>query len=779
MIRPLPLACALALAAAIGTAWPVSSAHSTGVMTQKQAALRGLVATRKAVEPPVGSLIVKLRTGKAQATAMSADRARALAKAAGVGMKPLRTTAGGAQVLQLDAPMSVAEARAVAARLAQDPTVEYAEPNVRFRALAMPNEPRFTQWQWSLFAPTSSYTGALGASSLTATASGGANLPAAWDLTTGSSDVIVAVIDTGITNHTDLNGATGAGAYVPSGRFLPGYDFVSAVNGAPLLPNNFTANDGDGRDPDPSDPGDWITAAEKSLYTLSCTSQNETAPYDPSDSSWHGSHMAGVLAATANNSVGIAGVAWNVKIVPIRALGKCGGDLDDIADAIRWAAGLTVTGIPANANPAQVISLSLGGGDTCGPTMKAAVDAAMQAGSLVVAATGNDSGVGLIAPANCNGVLAVTAHTINGENAEYANISEKNPLKTEMLSAPGGGPPTSLGANGPTDNSNWDGYYIFSSVLFGPTTPGSVTPSGNSGPAYAGFVGTSPATPHVAGVAALLKTMVPDATPQQIRSFLLDNVRAYPTGSVCAAGGTFAGQCGTGLLDAQLALMAAGPLASPVSVAGADQIVAPASTVSLSSAGSKAYGGKTLVTYEWTQIGGTPTVALAAANTATTTFTAPATGLLTFRLRVTDSDGKTGDDSVVVRVNSPPVVATVAAQTVASGGVLTFNVTGSDADGNALSFVAASGSTVPLTALAPGGTFSWNTAGVPAGTYQLVYFADDGMAQSASQTVAITVTPGSAANPPASGGGGGGAVPLSLLLLGALFALSGLRQRQR
>ena len=779
MIRPLPLACALALAAAIGTAWPVSNAYSTGVMTQKQGALRGLVATRKASEPPVGSLIVKLRTGKAQATAMSADRAQALAKAAGIGMKPLRTTAGGAQVLQLDAPMSVAEARAVAARLAQDPTVEYAEPNVRFRALAMPNEPRFTQWQWNLFAPTSSYTGALGASSLTATASGGANLPSAWDLTTGSSDVIVAVIDTGITNHTDLNGATGPGAYVPSGRFLPGYDFVSSANGA-TLPANFVANDGNGRDPDPSDPGDWITVAEKTQYSSECAI-GESAPYTASDSSWHGSHMAGVLAATANNSVGIAGVGWNVKIVPIRALGKCGGDLDDIADAIRWAAGLTVNGIPANANPAKVISLSLGGGDTCGPTMQAAVDAAMQAGSLVVAATGNDGSVGLIAPANCDGVLAVTAHTISGENADYANIADTLTPKAHMLSAPGGGPPTSS-ANDPggrTDNSNWDGYYIFSSVLFGPTTPGSVTASGNAGPAYAGFVGTSPATPHVAGVAALLKTMVPDATPQQIRSFLLDNVRAYPTGSVCATGGFFAGQCGTGLLDAQLALTAAGPLASPVSVAGADQIVAPATTVTLSSAGSKAYGGKSLVTYEWTQTDGTPTVTLAAANTATTTFTAPTTGLLTFRLRVTDSGGKTGNDSVVVRVNSPPVVATVPAQTVASGSVLTFNVTGSDADGNALSFVAASGSTVPLTALAPGGAFSWNTAGVPAGSYQLVYFADDGMAQSASQTVAITVTPGSAANPPASGGGGGGAVPLSLLLLGALFALSGLRQRQR
>ncbi len=111
----------------------------------------------------------------------------------------------------------------------------------------MPNEPRFTQWQWNLFAPTSSYTGSTGASTVTATAAGGANLPPAWDLTTGSNDVIVAVIDTGIANHTDLNGVAGGATYTPAGRFLPGYDFISSDNGT-TLPANFVANDGNGRD---------------------------------------------------------------------------------------------------------------------------------------------------------------------------------------------------------------------------------------------------------------------------------------------------------------------------------------------------------------------------------------------------------------------------------------------------------------------------------------------------------------------------------------------------
>jgi serine protease len=130
-------------------------------MTQKQAALQGLTVTRKTPDATVDKLIVKLRTGKssAQATVMTTARAQTLAKSAGTGMKSLRSMAGGAHLMQLDQPMATSEARVVAARLAQDPDVEYAEPNVRFRKMAAPNEPRFTQWQWNLFAPTSPIPG--------------------------------------------------------------------------------------------------------------------------------------------------------------------------------------------------------------------------------------------------------------------------------------------------------------------------------------------------------------------------------------------------------------------------------------------------------------------------------------------------------------------------------------------------------------------------------------------------------------------------------------------
>ena len=445
-MRPLHVAFATSIAAVIVTSWPAYSAPAAAVMTPKQAALKGLTVTRNAREQRVDKLIVGLKDTAvaARAETLSADRVQSLGRSAGITLKALRPLEGRARLMQLDRSMTVSEARAVAARLAQDPTVEFAEPNVRFHVLAVPNEVRYAQWQWNLFAPTSSYTGAAGASSVTATAVGGGNLPPAWDVSSGK-DVVVAIVDTGIVNHTDLNGTAAGAPYVASGRFLPGYDFVSSNNGS-MAPANFVANDGDGRDADPSDPGDWITVQEKTLYPDDCTDATETPPYSPSDSTWHGSHIAGILAATANNSVGIAGIGWNVKIVPVRALGKCGGDLNDIADAIRWAAGLPVSGVPANSNKASVISLSLGGDDTCSTYMQNAVDAATASGATIVAAAGNGGSIGLIAPAICNGVIAVTAHTINGENADYANVASTVSPKAEMLSAAGGGTPTTLGS---------------------------------------------------------------------------------------------------------------------------------------------------------------------------------------------------------------------------------------------------------------------------------------------------------------------------------------------
>ena len=157
-------------------------------------------------------------------------------------MKSVRAMAGSASLLALDTPLPLSEATAVAARLSLDPSVEYAEPDIMLKKTATPNEARFNEWQWNLFAPTSTYTGALtGGGTKAAPASGGANLPSAWDVTTGHSSVVLAVIDTGMVNHQDLNGAGIAPfseTYVPNGRFLAGYDFISENVGAGTLPAN-------------------------------------------------------------------------------------------------------------------------------------------------------------------------------------------------------------------------------------------------------------------------------------------------------------------------------------------------------------------------------------------------------------------------------------------------------------------------------------------------------------------------------------------------------------
>jgi serine protease len=756
--------------AALSVALPDSTAHSAAPMTAKQAQLKGLTVSAKSrPEPMVGRMIVKLRGDSLGASAQSnrAVRMKELESTAGAEMAHERDLAGGAALLSLKAPVSLSEAKAVAARLVRDPAVEYAEPDIMMKRTVTPTEPRFIEWQWNLFAPTATYTGTSSTGNKSSTAVGGANMQTAWDLNTGSSDVVVAVIDTGIVNHTDLNGVANAEIYVPAGRFLAGYDFISSDVGVGTLPANFVANDGNGRDADPSDPGDWITAQHKLDYAALCDDGNA----GDSNSSWHGSHMAGTLAATTNNALGIAGVAWNVRVLPVRALGRCGGSLSDIGEAIRWAAGLAVPNVPANPTPAQVISLSLGGGDTCSTDMQNAVNAAIANGSVIVAATGNEGRIGTISPANCSGAIGVTAHTINGENADYANIGTGT-----AISAPGGGTPTLLGAGGPTDDSSWQGYFVWSALLFGNTTPTSSDSSNppRVGPAYGGFTGTSSATPHVAGVAALVKSFVKAATPGQISSLLTTNVRPYPTGSACAAGGAFAGMCGSGLLDATLVMNAAAINANPMASAGADQVVAPTTVVALSGTTSRAFGGKSITTYQWTQTAGAPTVTLNTPNAATTTFTAPATGNLTFRLTVTDNTGLIGQDMVSVRINSAPVLGAVSNQTATSGQILSFAVTATDADNDTLTFAATNASTAPMNALGPTGQFTWNTTGVAAGTYQLVYFATDGIAQSSTQTVTITIDAappgGGGVPPPTGGGGGGGALPFAqLLLLAALL----------
>jgi len=360
------------------------------------------------------------------------------------------------------------------------PDVQYAQPNYIFQITATPNDTGYPK-QWHYFDNGS------GANQ----APGGINLPTAWETNKGKASVVVAVIDTGILpNHEDISG---------SPNLVNGYDMISDPN---------IGNDGDGRDASATDPGDAIAA-------------NECYPGSPAQpNSWHGTHVAGTIGVgKTNNGLGVAGINWNVKVQPVRVLGKCGGTMVDINDAIRWAAGLPVPGVPNNPTPAKVINMSLGGASPClaSPATQAAINDAVAKGVTVVVAAGNESSdaAGFI-PASCNGVITVAASDRRGYLAtRYSNFG----ARVDIM-APGGDV-----RQDSDDDGNPDG--VLSMVDGG----------------YAYYNGTSMAAPHTAGVAALLLAEDSARTPDQIRSLL--KARAMTrTAAQCPK------PCGAGLLNA-------------------------------------------------------------------------------------------------------------------------------------------------------------------------------------------------------------------------------------
>ena len=422
-------------------------------------------------------IIVKYRNSPDAAQAADGptrtDSTELSAQRFGVQMNRLRTTALGSQVLKVDRRLSLAEATKLAVDIAaSDPNVEYAEPDRMMRKVFTPNDTRYNE-QWHYFE-----------------AAGGINAPAAWDKSTGSG-VVVGVVDTGYRPHADL-----------AANILPGYDFIS---------DTFVANDGNGRDSSALDPGDWINPGE-------------CGPGDPAAfeaSSWHGTHVSGTIAALTNNSNGVAGIAFNAKVVPARVLGKCGGFTSDIADAIIWVTGGTVSGVPANANPAKVVSISLGGSGACDTTTQSAINSARSRGASVIVAAGNsNANASNFSPANCAGVVTVAAVGRNGGKASYSNFGA-----TVEIAAPGG----SGGVNS-----------VLSTLNAGTTTPGADS--------YALYNGTSMATPHVSGVVALMLSVKPTLTPDQVTSILQSTARAFP--ATCS-------QCGSGIVNASAAVDAA------------------------------------------------------------------------------------------------------------------------------------------------------------------------------------------------------------------------------
>ena len=425
----------------------------------------------------------------AQDATQQAQRTSALSAAAGTNLQFARNLAPRQQMYWLSSVVPASDAQAAADRLITQAGalgIESIELDYRLFPTVTPNDPRYDeQWHYQAATPTNY----------------GMNLPQTWDIITGSTSLVVAVVDTGIRfNHPDL-----------ANRTVPGYDFISDVD---------VANDGDSRDADASDPGDWVTSDENASGTFrGC---------GVSDSSWHGTHVAGTIGAASNNNVGVAGVNWRSKILPVRVLGKCGGSLSDIVDGIRWAAGIAVDGVPANPNPARVINMSLGGPSACSPTYQAAINDVTARGVVIVVAAGNENtNASSSQPGNCNNVITIGSTRKNGLRASYSNYGPE-----VDISAPGG----------QTNPNEEDG--VLSTLDSGTTVP--------VGPTYAFYQGTSMATPHVAGVVSLMLSVQPNLKPAQVLEILKASVTAFPEASDCDTRG-----CGTGILDAFKAVKAA------------------------------------------------------------------------------------------------------------------------------------------------------------------------------------------------------------------------------
>jgi serine protease len=425
-----------------------------------------------------------------------------LSAASGFPITYVREMSGASHVFRLPSFLESDVLVEVINNISALPEVAYAEPDIIMKHTLTPNDPLYSD-QWHYFTPT---TGTYGIS-----------MPQAWDLSLGSSNVVVAVVDTGITNHVEF-----------FGRTVPGYDFISDVQ---------VANDGDGRDSNPSDPGDWITSAESADgYFVGCPVGN---------SSWHGSHVAGTIAAASNNGIGVAGINWNAKILPVRVLGKCGGYTSDIVDGLYWAAGLPVPGVPGNVNLAKVINISLGSANDCSTTMQIAINSITAAGATVVTAAGNDDqNASTFQPANCYGVITVAATSKYGDRASYSNYGT-----TIEISAPGG------------DVNSGGG--VLSTINTGTQGP--------IGDTYAYYQGTSMAAPHVSGVISLLYGINSSLTPAEILAILQNTATAFPAGSTCNTS-----ICGSGIVNAYSAMDFASPTtpSAPTEVEASDGMYA-------------------------------------------------------------------------------------------------------------------------------------------------------------------------------------------------------------
>jgi serine protease len=448
------LLCA-AVTGAIGIAHAATVSNAVRKSTTRSASSAPFTVDPLRTQGSVSRFIVKSRgTVSAETVMVTAAQLAGVrqSSASALSVTRVRILGGGATLVRTSRALSASERDALLAQLRSDPGIAWAQPDtMKFRMDTVPNDTWFSTLQWDFTHPVS-----------------GVGAPHAWDTTSGTG-VVVAVIDTGFVDHGDL-----------AANLVPGYDFISwhgeVVDGV-TYPD--VAGDGDGRDPDAHDPGDFLTGSEQF-----CGGAVE-------DSSWHGTHVAGTVAAVTNNARGVAGLAYGAKVQPVRVLGHCGGLTSDIIDGITWASGGDVPGIPRNPTPAEVINLSLGSGQSCkdDPAMQAAIDGAIARGTSVVVAAGNsNSNAAQFSPASCSGVITVGATGVDGARAWYSNYGPN-----VTLSAPGGNA---------TSGSSPDDAWIWSLGNSSTTTP-APSPAGDVVLAH---IGTSMASPHVAAAVALVQS---------------------------------------------------------------------------------------------------------------------------------------------------------------------------------------------------------------------------------------------------------------------------------
>lgn len=559
-------------------------------------------------------------------------RAERLARRAQAPLESGRALSERSHVIRARGLSSVELAR----RIAADPEVAYAVPDGRKRALMVPNDPLYAAGpgidlsrlaggpvagQWYLRPPTADLRSAINATD-------------AWNFSSGQG-VVVAVLDSGVLrDHPDLQA-----------NLLAGYDFISDVP---------TANDGDGRDGDATDTGDWITQAE-----------NASGPFKDcgeEDSSWHGTKVSGIIAAATHNGLGMAGIAHGARLLPVRVLGKCGGYDSDIQAAMRWSAGLPVPGVPANTNPARVVNLSLGSSGSCTTAYRETVAELTAAGAIVIAAAGNSTGRTVGTPANCAGVIAVAGLRHAGTKVGFSDLGPQI-----TIAAPGG--------NCVNTTSNSPCLYPIVTT----TNSGTRQPLAGSSTYTDSFdiaVGTSFAAPIVSGTVALMLAAQPGLLPSEVTSLLRATARAFPASGadngptdptpvpVCQPPGPVdqlqcyctTELCGAGMLDAAAAARAA---AQGVFVRIGVTPATPqaGAAITLTGEGTLLGAGRSIAQWSWTLLnpGGIVSGFTSATNAATATMQPTGVGTITVRLTVTDDLGRTASADSSVGVSAPTV----------------------------------------------------------------------------------------------------------------------------